>query len=241
MNVQTKSQLPSSPFQREPRTVGWMDWTGYKTLPCGQSTPGVASCPDARQESGGTALTEPVSLNLSGGRLGKRGNEVEPPRLLVRRDAVPDEFLQFLYELLRRVLRILQDNVCLWFHELFRVLLTHHGGLENRFVRDERILHFDGRDPDATNFQHVVASTAVPEVAVLVLVVFVTCLDPRPEERLLRLLVAIPIVRHRRVPLDAKIPHLPAWHGPTFLIDDEGLISWDRRAGGSRLHIPRTI
>src|SRR5439155_3513887 len=203
--------------------------------------PGVASCPDARQESASTALTEPVSLNLSGGRLGKRGNEVDPPRLLVRCDAVPDEFLQFLRELFGRALRILQDDVCLWFHELFRVLLTHDGGLEDRFVSDERILHFDGRNPDATNFQHVVASTAVPEVAVLVLVVFVTCLDPWPEERLLRLLVAIPIIRHRRAPLDAKIPDLPARHGPIFLINDDGLISGDRRARGSRLHFPRTI
>src|SRR5205823_974627 len=125
-------------------------------------------------------------------------------------------------------------------HELFPVLLAYHGGLEDRFVCDERILHFDGRDPDAANFQHIVASTAVPEV-VLVLVVFVTRLDPRPEERVLRLLVAIPIVRHRRVPLDAKISDLPARHGPTSLIDDNGLISGDRRAGGSRLHMPRTI
>src|SRR5207249_6406603 len=35
-----------------------------RRFPCGQSTPGVASCPDARQESANTALTEPVSLNL---------------------------------------------------------------------------------------------------------------------------------------------------------------------------------
>src|SRR5207247_4660989 len=125
------------------------------------------------------------------------------------------------------------------FHELFPVLLTHHGGLEDRFVRDERILHFDGRDPDATNFQHVVASTAVPEVAVLVLVVFVTRLDPRPEERLLRLLVALPIVRHRRVPLDAKISDLPPRHGPAALTDEYRLISGVRRTGRSRLQLPR--
>jgi len=96
-------------------------------------------------------LPESVSLNLSGGRLRKRSDKVDPPGLLVRCDAVPDEFLQFLRELLGRSFRILQDDVSLWFHELFLVLLTHHGGLEDGFVRDECILHFDGRNPDAAN------------------------------------------------------------------------------------------
>src|SRR5206468_11148856 len=95
--------------------------------------------------------------------------------------------------------------------------------------------------PDAANLQHVVASAAVPEVTVLVLVVLVPGLDPGPEERFLRLLVAIPIVRHRRVPLHTKTPDLSTRHRIACLIDDDRLIAGDRRAGGPRLHSPWAI
>ena len=73
---------------------------------------------------------------------------------------------------------------------------------------DERRLDLDRRDPDAAHLQHVVAAAVVPEVAVRVLVVLVPGLDPRAEERLLRLVVLVPVVGHRRVAAHAEVADL---------------------------------
>src|SRR3989454_11998107 len=88
------------------------------------------------------------------------------------------------------------------------VLLADHRGLEHDRMAHERRLDLDRRDPDPADFQHVVRAAAVPEVAVLVLVVLVARLDPRAEERLFGLLVLVPVVRHRGVALDTEVADL---------------------------------
>src|SRR5207249_8970192 len=72
-------------------------------------------------------------------------------------------------------------------------------GLEHRGMAHQRRLDLDRRDPDPADLQHVVSAAAVPEVAVLVLIVLVPRLDPRAEQRLLGLLVLVPRSEERRV------------------------------------------
>ena len=97
-------------------------------------------------------------------------------------------------------------------HQAVAVLPADHGGLQHGRVLDERALDLDRRDPDAADLQHVVGAAGVPEVAVGVLVVLVAGLDPVAEERLLGLLVLVPVVGHGRVALDAQVADLALRH-----------------------------
>src|SRR5215468_914458 len=99
---------------------------------------------------------------------------------------------------------------------------------------DERRLDLGGRDPDATHLQHVVAATAVPVVAILVAIVLVASLDPRAAQRVLGLLVLVPIEGHRRIALDAQVPDRARGHRRSFLVDDRNLVTGDGNSGGAR-------
>src|SRR2546425_5563003 len=74
-----------------------------------------------------------------------------------------------------------------------------------------------------------------------VLVVLVAGLDPLTEERLLGLLVLVPVVRHRRVALDADVADLAARHGRAVVVHDGELVARHRHAGRARARVAGTI
>src|SRR4029453_14046386 len=101
------------------------------------------------------------------------------------------------------------------------VLATDHGRLEHRGVPNQGPFHLDGRDPDPAALQHAAGAAAVPVYAGLFLVVLVPGLDPLAEERFLRLLVLVPVVRHRRVALDADVADLSQRHRTAAVLPDK--------------------
>src|SRR5204862_4359346 len=102
-------------------------------------------------------------------------------------------------------------------------------------------LDLDRRDPDPADFQHVVRAAAVPEVAILVLVVLVARLDPRAEERLFGLLVLVPVVRHRGVALDTEVADLALRHGAPLVVHDGELVARHGKPRGAGARRARTV
>src|SRR5205823_7437613 len=174
------------------------------------------------------------ALDLAGRRLGQLADELDPARVLVGRDLVLHERLELAGQRVPGLPRLLEDDEGLGLDEPVGVLLADHRRFEHRGVAHERGLHLDRRDPDAPDLQHVVGATAEPEVTVLVLEVLVAGLDPGTEERLLRLLVLVPVVGHDRVALDAQVPDLAGGHRPPLVVHDDRLVAGHGQARRAR-------
>src|SRR5438874_4374251 len=180
--------------------------------------------PPASRANGRTSGAQLEALDLAGGRLRQLADELDPARIFVGRDLVLHEGLQLVGEARAGARRLLEDDESLGLHEPVGVLVAHHGRLEDGRMLDERRLDLHGRDPDAADLEHVVGTAREPEEAVGVLPVLVARLDPRAVERLLRLLVLVPVVGHRRVALDAQVADVTLLDGPALVVHDDRLV-----------------
>src|SRR5262249_3455104 len=88
-------------------------------------------------------------------------------------------------------------------------------------------------DPQSANLQHVVRSAGVPEVAVLVYRVFVPRADPVPFDRVLRLLVLIPVTGADGVAADPEIADLAGRHRCAAVVEKPRVVAVDILAARS--------
>src|SRR5262244_477413 len=188
----TTSRVTAGQYIREMRVVR-RTWSGL--------------C-DGAAVGAGDRSAELEPLNLARRRLGQFRDELDPARILVRRELVLHEALELGLEAGRGGGAVFEDDEGLGLDEAVRVLVAHHRRLEHGGVADERVLHLHGRDPDAADLEHVVGAAAVPEEAVRVLVILVARLYPVTEEGGFGLFVLIPVVGHGRVALDAQVADL---------------------------------
>src|SRR5688572_787885 len=94
-----------------------------------------------------------VALDLAGRGLRQLVDELDPARVLVRRDAALHELLQLLRKRVAAGLAVLQQDECLRLRELVLVLHPHDPALEDRRVLHERGLDLRRRDPLARDLQ----------------------------------------------------------------------------------------
>src|SRR6266542_2398445 len=233
---------PTSPWLSAAGTAALSSWLPRRTGCDGRYGFGVFSrgwkdASGSRRRSGwGTALrlSQLEALDLARCRLRERRDEFDPAWVLVGGELVLDEALEFVLQARRCRVAILEHDEGLGLDEPVRVLVADHGGLEDRRMAHEGVLHLDRRDPDAPHLQHVVGAAAVPEVAVVVLVVLVARLDPVAKERGLGLLVLVPVIGHGRVALDLQVADLALRHGPPLVVHDSCLVTRHRQPSRAR-------
>src|SRR5207302_623895 len=143
--------------------------------PPGRRSPRAATRGPSRSRLSPRSLALPqlIALDLPGHRLRKLRDELDPARVLIRSDAPLHERLEFLGELVRRLLAVLQQNESLGFDELVLVLRADDSALEHRGMLHERGLDLGRRDPLPRYLEHVVAAPLIGEVTVLIEVVLV--------------------------------------------------------------------
>src|SRR5215510_1671914 len=210
--------------------------TGDRAEDRSRASPARGRTPSARPSG-----PELEPLDLAGRGLGQLGDEVDPAGVLVGSDLVLDEGLELVGELVAAARGLLEDDEGLRLDQPIAVLTADHRRLQHRRVAHQRRLDLDRRDPDTADLQHVVRAAAVPEVALGVLVVLVACLDPRAEERLLGLVVLVPVVGHRRVALDAQVADLAARDAMPLVVDDRELVAGHGHARRAGARTPRAI
>ena len=88
------------------------------------------------------------------------------------------------------------------------ILAADDAALEHRVVRDQRVLDFDRADPQAADLEHVVGAPGVPVEPVGVLRVLVAGADPVPFDRVLGLLVLVPVAGADRIAADPQVADL---------------------------------
>src|SRR3989440_12019625 len=190
--------------------------------------------PPASRANARTSGAQLETLDLAGRRLRQLADELDPARIFIGRDLVLDEGLQLVGEAGAAARGLLEHDERLGLHEPIGVLVDDDGRLEHGRVPDQRVLDLHRRYPDAADLQHVVGAARVPEVAVGILPVLVARLDPWAVERLLRLLVLVPVVGHRRVALDAQVADLALRDRPALVVHDDRLVARHRLPGGAR-------
>src|SRR5205814_9612558 len=79
------------------------------------------------------------------------------------------------------------------------------------------------------------------EVAVGILPVLVAGLDPGSEERLLRLVVLVPVVGHDRIAFDPQVADLALRHGVSLVVDDDRLVARHRFSRGAGPRVTRAV
>src|SRR6185295_9588243 len=148
------------------------------------------------------------ALYLTCGRLGELVDELDPARVLVRREVRLHVLAQLLGELSRRRPAALQHDVRLRLDELFLVGAADHRRLEDDRMRDERRLDLDRRYIDAADLEHVVAAARVEVPAVRVDRIFVAAAGPRTLERSARFFAIVPVSQCRRRSVDLQFADL---------------------------------
>src|SRR5579859_370151 len=121
------------------------------------------------------------------------------------------------------------------------ILATHNCRFQHLLVRNQRRLHLYRRNPLPADFEHVVRAPAVPEIAVLVLVIFVAGLNPGAENRILRALVLIPVLRAGAIAGDEEVTNLALRHLLALLVHNARLITRHERTGAARLYLARLV
>ena len=182
---------------------------------------------------GGAELAKLVALDFARRRLGEVGDEFDPPRMLIFRCSILDEFLQLVGELGRRVVTALEDDKGERLGQALCVLDPGHATLEDSGVllKDDLHLRWPYRHP--AHLDHVVGATRVPEVAVLVQLVLVVRVNPLTAERVFGLFVLVPVTEGDAVTLDEEVSYLARWHVVTGLVDDAGLVAGHDFTGAS--------
>src|SRR6266508_1749853 len=120
-----------------------------------------------------TATAQLEALELAGGGARQLGDELDPARIFVGREAPLDEGLQRRRQRGAGFVAGAEEHERLGLDEVVGVGGADDGGFEDRRVRRQRRLDLDGGDPDATDLEHVVGAATVDVVAVAVAAVAV--------------------------------------------------------------------
>src|SRR5262245_1158914 len=124
--------------------------------------------PGQAPRASGTARAELEPLNLAGCRFRQLREELDPARTLVFGQPLADELLQFIRKLGRAGHAIAQHDERHRLDQRVVILPADDTAFEDGGMRDERVLDLDWTHPQTADLQHVVGTTRVPKVALLV-------------------------------------------------------------------------
>src|SRR5580704_7751118 len=99
------------------------------------------------------------------------------------------------------------------------------GSFQDARVFDERALHFDWRHPLARDSKHVVGSTGVPIVAILVDGELIACKEPAPAHAILGQSRTIPVAWRSAGAGHHQISDAAGWHWLTCMVDQRKFIA----------------
>src|ERR1044072_2865774 len=184
-----------------------------------------------------SSVLQKLPVYLAAVVLRKCGDELDPARVLVEREARLDELLDLARKLFARRVLLAQDDEGFGLDEAVARVVADDRRFEHRVVSEQAVLDLRGRDEDAGDLEHVVRATVIPVVAFLVRVELVARRAPIARERRLRLLVRLPVAERRRVALNAQRPHLARRHGPAFGVHDLCLVAFDDATEAAGPHV----
>src|SRR5947207_13973111 len=166
-------------------------------------------------------------LDLPGRRLRQLLEKLNPPRPLVLGQPFANELLELDSEFRRRDGPRTDDNERQRLDQSVVILLSDDAAFKNGRMGDERVFDFDRTDPQPAHLQHVVRAARIPEKPLFVLRVLVAGADPVPLDRVLRLLVLVPVAGADRVASEPEIPDLVRIDRHAIVVEDAALVAVD--------------
>src|SRR5215831_17699091 len=108
-------------------------------------------------------------------------------------------------------------------------------------MRDKRTFNLNRRNPLSTYLEHIVGAATIPEVAVYIFIVLVTCMNPLPVENIFRLFVLIPIICSSAISAYQQITYITLLYCVATLIGNHSFVSWHQPAGTTGSNLPCAI
>src|SRR5206468_3042407 len=177
------------------------------------------------------------ALDLPGRRLGQLAHELDPARVLVRREPALDVLLHGGFEGFARRLALLEDDEGLRLDQAVVVLVADHRRFEHCLVADEGGLDLRGRDIEAGDSQHVVGAPGVYKVTVLVLPEFVAAPEPGADEGRAAFLAIVPVIRRTCRSVHLELADLALPYRSSLLVHQAQLVSGYGLPGRAVAHI----
>ena len=131
-----------------------------------------------------------------------------------------------------RVRRV-EDDEGFRFDQAVFIGLTDHGGFEHGGVGGQRRFDFEGGNPDAADFEHVVGAAAIGEIAVVALAVLVAASGPGAEKGVAALFTVVPVIRGAGRAVDVQLAEFAFWHRLAVFIEQADFIARHRLAGSA--------
>src|SRR5712691_2178568 len=179
------------------------------------------------------------ALDLAGRRLGQFVHELDPARVLIRREPVLDVLLHGRFEGFARGAALLEHDERFGLDQPVAVLVADHRGFEHRLVADERGLDLCGRDVEAGDSQHVVGAAGVDKVTVLVLPELVAAPEPRADKGRSAFLAVVPVIRRTRRSAHLELADLAPLYRSPLLVYQAQLVTGHGLPGRAVAHISR--
>src|SRR5262249_12102833 len=126
------------------------------------------------------------------------------------------------------------DDVGNGFGQAGLVFAADDGSFANGWVSDEGAFNFGGAKPAAVDFEEVVGTAGVPEVAIFVLIILVAGAEPRAVEDGFAALVLIPVPGADGVAFHEQVADFIGPNHLAVFIDDFGFVSRNELAAGAR-------
>src|ERR1700758_2466255 len=106
---------------------------------------------------------------------------------------------------------------------------------------DENALDFDGTNPDAAHFNHVVRASGIPEISLCILVILIPGAQPMAGNSLLRFFVLVPITGAGGIGFDEQIADLALSNRLIVVVDDFGVEAGNKFSAGTGPHSVRRV
>src|SRR5215469_1464319 len=181
------------------------------------------------------------SLHFPSSGFRKFGQEFHPMGALVNRQVSEDELSQLLGELRTTTCTIAQHNAGQQLWEFIGIRAEDDGNFLYRGMLAEDALNLDRADPHPADFQHVIGTSRVPEIAIGVLIIFVACAQPGAGDGSFGLFVLVPVISTGRVGFYNQVADLTDGHRLIVVVDDLGLEARNYFAAGTGAHCTRGV
>src|ERR1700730_4169495 len=116
----------------------------------------------------GVQRAQVETLHLPARGLRELVDKLDPARIFEWSKTLPGEFNQFLGQVVTSARRITEHAERLWLDQLVFIRCADHSCLDDSAMSGERGFDLERSYPHAADFEHVVASAAEKEIAVLV-------------------------------------------------------------------------
>lgn len=181
------------------------------------------------------------ALELSRGRLRNLAKKFEPAGALIAADFLCYQLLEFVRQLLAGSKLGVQHHERGGLGEAVVIFAGDYGGFADGGVSDQGAFDLGGTEPEAVDFEEIISAAGIPKVALFILKIFVSGMEPAANKSFFCFFVLVPVAGTGRVALDEQIADFVERDVVAALIDEPRLVARNDFAARAGFRFAGTI